>query len=260
MIINIAPNHRIQLKPLFESNPPSFLIDTVIEGVLGTAWTDDLHDPQVAMLVFADIVAFGGDPQHAHAIELINQLPEEKGVLELPSGWQQKLEEVHASQLISLERYAFSDENLNSDHLRECVGRLPSGYVLRKIDLSLAKILSTAATPLSVDQVQNYGSPEYFLEHGIGYCILKEDKIVSGASSYASCKAGIEIQVNTIEEERGKGLAQIVSAALIMDCLEHGKAAHWDAANRSSARLAQRLGYQPSGSYQMLLRIPCKNS
>ena len=73
--------------------------------------------------------------------------------------------------------------------------------------------------------------------------ILKDGRIVSGASSYTRYREGIEIEVDTVEEERRKHLATAVCAALILRCLREGLYASWDAQNLNSVRLSEKFGY-----------------
>ena len=56
----------------------------------------------------------------------------------------------------------------------------------------------------------------------------------------------LKLRLITIIEE---GLATVVSAALILDCLENGKYPNWDAANTTSAKLAEKLGYEFDKAY-----------
>ena len=84
---------------------------------------------------------------------------------------------------------------------------------------------------------------------GIGVVMLKDRQLVSGASSYTTYENGIEIQVDTKEEYRRKGLAEICSAKLILMCLERGIYPSWDAQNKSSFALAEKLGYHCSHTY-----------
>ena len=53
----------------------------------------------------------------------------------------------------------------------------------------------------------------------------------------------LKLKLLLICDHRRKGLATVVSAALILDCLEKGKYPNWDAANSTSAKLAEKLGY-----------------
>ncbi len=141
------------------------------------------------------------------------------------------------------------------EHLRALRETLPTGYTLRRIDLDLARQIADDPDLISPDHVRNFESPEDFVARGIGFCVLHDGRVVSGASSYAICNRGIEIQVNTHADHQKRGLATAVSAALLVYCLEHGREPNWDAANLTSARLAERLGYTPRGAYEMLLRI-----
>ena len=78
---------------------------------------------------------------------------------------------------------------------------------------------------------------------GLGVVIKKDGIIVSGASSYSVYQGGIEIEIDTKEEYRRKGLALISGAKLILQCLDRGLYPSWDAKNTWSVSLAEKLGY-----------------
>ncbi len=73
------------------------------------------------------------------------------------------------------------------------------------------------------------------------FCI--KEKLYAVHHHIAFDHSGIEIEVATNYNHRRKGLATIVSAALILDCLEKEIYPNWDAANTTSAKLAEKLGY-----------------
>ena len=100
-----------------------------------------------------------------------------------------------------------------------------------------------------VDFVSAFESKEKYLQIGRGMVILKDGQIVSGASSYTRYKEGIEIEVDTIEAERRKHLATIACSALILNCLEEGLYPSWDAHNKASVALAEKLGYNYHHGY-----------
>ena len=104
-------------------------------------------------------------------------------------------------------------------------------------------------SPVTADFVSAFKSKEYYLEMGRGMVILKDGKLVAGASSYTRYKEGIEIEVDTVEEERRRHLASIICAALILNCLDEGLYPSWDAQNMNSVRLAEKLGYEFSHEY-----------
>ena len=255
MIHDIEPAKRGNLAFLFADHHPSFLIDTVLEGHSGIALADDANNPRVAQLAYADVLTFGGDADHPAASQFVEQLPVDKGILALPERWRDLVRGVHGERLISIERFSFSGAQLNIAHLTSLKERLPEGFQLKQIDIDLAHQIDADSTLISEDHVRNFDSPEDFVGRGLGFCVLEGERIVSGASSYAICNKGIEVQVNTHPEYRQRGLATAVSAALLVDCLEHDIEARWDAGNPRSVKLAERLGYRASGSYEMLVRI-----
>ena len=79
--------------------------------------------------------------------------------------------------------------------------------------------------------------------------VLKDGELVAGASSYSTYDKGIEIEIDTREDHRRKGLAYVCGAKLILECLEEGLYPSWDAQNKWSVALAEKLGYHFSHEY-----------
>jgi len=246
------------LIPLFSEHKASCLISTVLEGHAGLALVDDKAVPSLAMLTYADVVIFGGDAGHPQASKLVQQLPEERAVLSCSDGWHRLLAEAFGDLLVPIERFAFTDGTLDRDHLRQLARMIPAGYDIQPIDLAMAQTIIANPSLISPDHVRNFDSPNDFMRRGFGFCALHNGVIVAGASTYAVCNAGIEIQVNTQESHRGHGLATVLSARLILQALEHGLTAPWDAANEASANLAKKLGYTPTGTWTAWVRIPAR--
>ena len=88
-----------------------------------------------------------------------------------------------------------------------------------------------------------------FQKYGSGAVILKDGQPVSGASSYTGYLGGIEIEIDTREDHRRRGLAYICGAKLILECLEKGWYPSWDAQNPGSVALAEKLGYHMDHEY-----------
>ena len=127
------------------------------------------------------------------------------------------------------------------------VAKMPVGYELKEIDEKTYDLC--LPDPVTGDFVSSFESKERFLELRRGMVIMKSGLIVAGASSYTRYNEGIEIEVDTVEEERRKGLATIASAALILRCLDEGLYPSWDAQNMNSVRLAKKLGYEFDHEY-----------
>lgn len=150
-------------------------------------------------------------------------------------------------------RYAIKkDTKLDVDYLKSIVRRLSDnpeydGCELRKIDAGLYD--QCLESPVTADFVAAFESKDKYLSLGRGVVILKNGKNISGASSYTRYNEGIEIEVDTVEEERRKHLATIACAALILNCLEEGLYPSWDAHNMGSVKLAESLGYELDHEY-----------
>jgi GNAT superfamily N-acetyltransferase len=161
--------------------------------------------------------------------------------------WEACIEECFPSAK-KVTRYAIKkDTKFDKEYLKSLVNELPDGYELRKIDERIYDMC--LPDPVTRDFVSSFDSKEKFLEIGRGMVILKDDRIVAGASSYTRYREGIEIEVDTVEEERRKGLATIVCAALILRCLDEGLYPSWDAQNMNSVRLSEKLGYEFDHEY-----------
>ena len=80
--------------------------------------------------------------------------------------------------------------------------------------------------------------------------IVHQGRFVSGACSAAVGGGKFEIEIQTHQHFRRRGLARAVAAALILYGLEHGMEACWDAANEPSSALARQLGFHPTGKYE----------
>ncbi len=246
---------REALRPLFQDHRPTFLMDTVLEGHGGAAWADLIEHPLTALLHYADVLIPGGSSDTPAAEYLIRNLPLETAVLPAPGNWHERIKEIHGKNAVTIARQAFSDEFLDVKHLNKLARNLPEGFVLKQIELKEAVQIFNDPGLISEDHVKNFETPERFMDKGVGFCILKDGKIVAGASSYAACRNGIEVQVNTNPAYRSKGLAAAVSAALIAHCLKNNMAAHWDAGNAISVKLAEKLGYRKTDIYEALVII-----
>lgn len=150
-------------------------------------------------------------------------------------------------------RYATKQEADSFDlkQLNHYVSTLPDAYKLKPINKKLyAKIMTLN---WAKDLCNNYTCYTDFVKNGLGYVILKDHKIVAGAASYSYYPQGIDIQIDTIKDERRKGLALICGAKLILACLKQGLYPSWDAHTKESLALAQKLGYTLEQEYPVYI-------
>ncbi len=220
------------------------LIYSCLQNVMGQIYVTDPDDPKAAMAYVGCFVFFAGKPDR----ELVAAKPDGFIIMVPQSGEWAMLIEESFSNARKVTRYAIrKDTQFDRYYLEDIVKRLPEGYELCEIDSQIYDLcLENSAT---IDFVSAFQSKEKYLAIGKGIAVLKDGRLVAGASSFTRYKEGIEIEVDTLEEERRKGLASVSCAALILKCLDEGLYPSWDAQNMNSVRLAKKLGYEFDHEY-----------
>ena len=220
------------------------LIYSCLQKVMGKIFVTDPDSPVSALAAVGCFAFCAGVPDK----ELFVAKP--KGfVIMIPQSkaWEDCIEECFPNAR-KVTRYAIKkDTHFDLSFLKSMVKKLPEGYELKEIDKDVYDLCLT--DPLTEDFVSSFESKEKYLEIGRGMVIMKSGRIVAGASSFARYNEGIEIEVDTVEEERRKRLATVASAALILRCLDEGLYPSWDAQNMNSVHLAEKLGYEFDHEY-----------
>jgi RimJ/RimL family protein N-acetyltransferase len=143
----------------------------------------------------------------------------------------------------------YMDRPDDTEDLQALVDRMPTGYQLRRADSELLK-----RALWYDDTVRRHGSVEAFLEKGLCICLLEGDTIASEAYAGPRVRGTRELGVITREEYRGRGLATLTSAALILACTALGDKTYWNCAesNVASAGVARNLAYRTEKKYHLL--------
>ncbi len=220
------------------------LIYSCLQKVMGKIYVTDPECPKSAMAYVGCFAFYAGEPDK----EIVRNKPDGFTILVPQSkAWETCIEECFPKAK-KVTRFAIKkDTKFDKELLRSMVAKLPGGYELKEIDEKIYDLCP--ADPATRDFVSSFETKEKYLDLGRGMVIMKSGRIVAGASSYTRYREGIEIEVDTIEEERRKGLATIASAALILRCLDEGLYPSWDAQNINSVRLAEKLGYEFDHEY-----------
>lgn len=220
------------------------LIYSCLQNIMGKIYVTDIEQPKSAIAFVGCFEFFAGIPDR----EMVMSKPE-GFVIMIPQTkeWAVLIEECYPLAK-KVARYAIKkDTKFDQSMLQNEIRKLPAGYELKKIDADIYD--QCLENPATEDFVSAFESKEKYLRIGRGMVILKNGKIVAGASSYTRYDKGIEIEVDTIEAERRKHLATIACAALILNCLDEGLYPSWDAQNLNSVHLAGKLGYEFDHEY-----------
>ncbi|MBE5844952.1 MAG: GNAT family N-acetyltransferase [Butyrivibrio sp.] len=220
------------------------LIYSCLQKVMGKIYVTEPDAPKSACAFVGCFAFFAGEPNE----ELVKNKPD-GFVIMIPQNeaWESVIEECHstANKVI---RYAIKkDTRFDREKLNSIVSNLPTGYEIHEIDSELYD--KCLEDPVTADFVSSFESKDSFLKIGRGMVITKDGRIVSGASSYTRYNEGVEIEVDTVSDERRKGLALIACAALILRCLNENLYPSWDAQNMNSVRLSEKLGYEYDHEY-----------
>lgn len=220
------------------------LIWSCLQKVMGKIYVTDTEKPVSAFAFVGCFGFYAGMPDR----ELVIHKPDGFVILVPPNeAWAALIEACYPSAK-RIVRYAIKkDTKFDVGMLRGEIRKLPPEYELRQIDSALYD--QCLESPVTADFVSSFETKEQYLSMGRGMVILKDGKIVSGASSYSRYEQGIEIEVDTVPSERRKHLATIACSALILKCLDEGLYPSWDAQNLNSVHLAEKLGYEFDHAY-----------
>jgi len=226
------------------------MIYSCLDGTMGKIYMDKVENPQTATAVIGGFVFYAGKPSLDFlAFKPENLVGKEVLLCGQTEGWNQLIREFYGENVREFTRYAFSkDPNVfDIAYLGNLTEQLPEDFEIKLFDEPIYNQCLTEEW--SQDLVGNYLDFVQFEQIGLGVAILHKGQLIAGASSYTSYKGGIEIEVDTKETFRKQGLATIVSAKLILECLKRGLYPSWDAHTIYSANLAKKLGYQFSHEY-----------
>lgn len=218
------------------------LVWSCLQNVMGEAHAN--ADFTSGMILNRDFTFLAGKPD-------VSLLQKARGPILVPrtAGWEPLIASHFGPKAIRETRYAIKKEPgvFDREKLRAYAAALPEGYTLRLIDEPLVPVL--LSEEWSKDFCAAFKSPADCCRRGVGVVALYEGVPVSGAGSYIVYNGGIEIEIDTREDHRRRGLATACGARLILECLDRNLYPSWDAIDLRSVALAEKLGYHRDHPY-----------
>ncbi len=244
------PEH---LKP----DATDLLITAFHDGTGGYAILNDEASHAVSSaVVVGDFVYLAGAPDAKLVRDLAEHHDDELHIMPADDSWWRVLEADPGAKTRRYTRYAFDTERFDwevFEAAEEQARRIKETTGVHVEALSAKHIDHHAGETWFQALICQFAGPEDFLQRGTGFVVVEDGAVVSGASSYAVYKGGIEVEVGTRRDRRGRGYATLASRALLQWGYDTGTFIAWDAANTISKRLAERLGYRDPRSYKCLL-------
>lgn len=221
------------------------LIWSCLQGHMGTMLVNDESNPESAMIDIGDICFCAGIPNET----LLRSLYGFKLIVPKDEAWQTLIEHVFTKKANKILRYAIKKESnhFDEDKLNSYINSLDNNYELRLFDKEIFQL--ARSENWSADLCSQFRDYDDYQNRAIGVAILHEGRLVAGASPYAVFNNGIEIEIDTKPEYRGKGLATVCGAKLILECLSRNMHPSWDAHDLRSVHVAEKLGYHLSHPY-----------
>lgn len=226
------------------------MVWSCLQNTMGEIYVKKNNPVVSAMAHINDFCFLAGAPDK----ELLTYRPDlfnKEFIIMIPQNleWDKYIEECYAGHFNRVIRYATKKEYniFEEEKLQNIVNSLLIEYKLVAIDRERYEQCKSSEWCYSL--VSAFDDYEEFCVHGLGYVIVKDNTIVSGAASYSFFDHGIEIEIDTEEKYRRNGLALTCGAKLILECNRKHLYPSWDAQNQGSLALAQKLGYHFNYSY-----------
>ena len=224
----------------------------VLDGVsnAGRIITDDVESPRWSVVLepHDGSLYFGGDIDAEIMFSVITRLRQESDVLVGLWLGDPRLDLLPPRYYYDGCVLEFYDRSLGRG-LSKYIEDLPEGCILQRLDKNL--IMHTEWGPGDVRAV---GGAENWERQFLGYCLIRNDKIVAEATAGPPALGMYEPGVFTQESHRQKGYGTMVSARLIQEIEALGGQTYWNCAkqNIGSAGIARHLGYRIVKEYRCI--------
>ncbi len=226
-------------------------LNYVLRDKAGTIWVDSVEHPEVALLVATKMNYVAGNQNSEAVSELLERISTNSAIIYPDKEWKEVLIRRFHPKLCFMTRTNLSSKSLDIEYIRS-LKRVSEGFVLQEIGKDPRNVIQTVLRHSFL-----WETAQRYIEHGVGFCVMHEGRVVSAAFSAFPYEKELEIDVWTeaSSKYRRKGLATAACAALIEYCLENGVTPHWDAQDERSVRFALKLGYTKPERYEIGVRL-----
>ncbi len=265
MVLLDKENYNIALNPLKEVKINHLFARSVVENIVyGSVYADNLKNPKVFYVYhpYGMSLLYGDSDQsnfNSRFFEYAMNINKVRGNYEwvqaYPGSWHQVLSGLFGEQLINYEDNKGRNNNkieiysrVNFKFNKSKYLNITKGYLLNNFNIC-------RTDKKMYEEMQGKVLPKYFWDNadqfcnnGIGFSLQYNDKIVSTSFSAFIFEKQLELGIETVENNRGKGFALATCSSLIDYCLANDYEPIWSCRldNVGSYNLAQKLGFEPT--------------
>lgn len=265
MFVELAKSEFDRCQPLMNRHR-SIEVNAIISGDhFGRIFVDDRLNPKTGLIWLGDHSGFYliGDEQNQEFQGWVHRFLEDYITLEaLNHNFSFKFIGQHARWEPVIQQL------FQSHHQRACtqqVYKLHSQNYLAETDPRIAE--SYSVHPITEAQLNGktydnngyiakkllkfWPTVEAFFSQGFGFIVVHNSEVVSICFSAFVFDGVHAIEIETVEEHRGKSLAQKLAHTYVRACLERGIVPYWDCEemNYPSVAIAEYLGFTKVFSY-----------
>lgn len=264
MIYELNVNEYYKIKPLINGRlDMNVSLNAIVDGTnRGKIWVDNLEKPEIAIVWAIGCIYFIiGDSDNEDFNNSLDSYitdvlgPDSLatcggthfGVTLYEDKWECKLDSIFKQRNPHIEYklcYIFNEEKYKNS--KKIQNRLPEGYTIKRIDKAM---INNDVKNLIVDDILGdfWISVDKFLNKGMGFCVLKDNEIISNCfTGYVSGNVH-EMVIRTYgEDNKRKGFATFATRAFIDYCISNGIIPYWgtDEDNIGSQLTAEKCGFE----------------
>lgn len=184
---------------------------------------------------------------------MISAFPAYNLLMPSAPGWVEIAQRQFGQKLKQFPRYSFSGADLNTTHLESLLANSPVHQNIEPLTAETAAAL--AGVPDSYFEISDFESAQDFAARSFGFAASDHGSVMGVAYGSLVCSRGIEVSIFVEEAYRRRGVATALASSLLIESLRRGLRPNWDAANPESCRLAEKLGYIPTGTYNAYYHV-----
>lgn len=241
-MVRVDRSHFTAVRVLYTGFEPHLAVSSILDGnTKGQVYADKESDPGVsAIWPLTDALYVSGEPRDSDVlVDIIEQdiapgfrkwgVPGLIIYYDQSPEWESTLKRLFGNHLKDLpRRYYDSYECKNDLTLLQDTDVLPIKELARE-----------SSTANQVDWLKAFWpSVDEFMDLGVGYCALRDGKIISWCLSIYASGNRRELGVETDEEYRGIGLGSYLTSLCARECLSRGLTVEWHCRDNNPASIA----------------------